>query len=364
MKKILKISSIAFLLIMGTACENDNQTIASAKGGPELIAPASGTEYTLSPLNAATTEASTLIWNHADYDVQTEVNYEVQFATAGTNFATIVSGGTTTSRFMTYTVEALNAIALQAGLTPYTAGDLDVRIRGTLGSNAALESFSNVITLRITSYTNDLPKLYVVGNFLTASGYGSDWTPASAVPLASSGFGQTDYEGYVYFNQASFEYKFLPTNTSFDGDYGDDGSFSGGLIETGESNALGTGAGYYRVKADTAALTYSIDPAEWSVTGNATALGWPAGEGVPGQDYDMTYNQTTKKWSIILPLTGGLKIKFRANDRWTLNYGSTAADGSTLNEGGSDIDVPATGTYLIELDLSNPRDYKYSLTAQ
>ena len=30
MKKILKISSLAFLLIAGVSCENDNQTIATA----------------------------------------------------------------------------------------------------------------------------------------------------------------------------------------------------------------------------------------------------------------------------------------------------------------------------------------------
>lgn len=359
MKKILKISSLAFLLITAIACENDNQTIASAKGGPELIAPASGTEYTLNPLNAATTEATTLIWNHADYDVQTEVNYEVQFAAAGTDFATIISGGITTSRFMTYTVEGLNAIALQAGLTPYTAGDLDVRVRGTLGSNAELESFSNVITLKITSFTTDLPKLYVVGGFLGASGYGSDWTPADAVPLASSGFGETDYEGFVYFNQASFEYKFLPTNTSFDGDYGDDGTFSGGLLQTGESNATGTGAGYYRVKADTAALTYSLEPMTWAIIGDGTPGGW-------GTDTPMTYNQTTKKWSAIVTLTDQPApdhgMKFRANAGWDVNFGDNGADGSA-EYGGTNIGTTA-GTYLVELDLSNPRMYSYTVTAQ
>ena len=39
--------------------------------------------------------------------VQTEVNYEVQVALSGTDFATIVSAGTTTNRFMVLTVEQL-----------------------------------------------------------------------------------------------------------------------------------------------------------------------------------------------------------------------------------------------------------------
>jgi hypothetical protein len=354
MKKILKISSLAFLLITGVACENDDQTIATAKGGPELIAPASGTEYTLNPLNAATTEATTLVWNHADYDVQTEVNYEVQFALAGTEFATVVSGGTTTSRFMTFTVEALNAAALEAGLIPYTAGDLDVRVRGTLGANAEMEGFSNIITLSVTPYTTDLPQLAIPGNH-------QGWNPPSAPRIASSGFGETDYEGFLWLDG---EFKFVAPDAAgiYDWnhgpDYGDDGSFSGVLVETGESNATAP-AGYYRVKADTDALTYAVEPMTWAVIGDGTPGGW-------GSDTPMTYNSTTKKWSAVIVLTSQPApdhgLKFRANGAWDVNFGDTGADGS-LEYSGTNIGTTA-GTYLVELDLSHPRAYTYSITAQ
>ena len=62
-------------------------------------------------------------------------------------------------------------------------------------------------------------------------------------------------------------------------------------------------------------------------------------------------------------LVGGQEIKFRANDAWGLNYGDNGADAS-LEEGGSNIAVPSTGDYLVELDLSNPRAYTYTLTPQ
>jgi starch-binding outer membrane protein SusE/F len=353
MKKILKISSLAFLLITGIACENDDQTIATAKGGPELIAPASGTEYVLSPLSA-TNEATTLIWNHADYDVQTEVNYEVQFALAGTDFATVIPGGTTTSRFMTFTVEGLNAIALEAGLMPYTAADLDVRVKGTLGANASMESLSNVITLNITPYTTELPQLAVPGNH-------QGWNPPSAPRIASSGFGETDYEGFLWLDG---EFKFVAPDAAgiYDWnhgpDYGDDGSFSGVLVETGESNATAT-AGYYRVKADTDALTYAVEPMTWAIIGDGTPGGW-------GTDTPMTYNNTTKKWSAIVTLTDQPApdhgLKFRANGAWDVNFGDTGADG-LLEYSGTNIGTTA-GTYLIELDLSHPRAYTYTMTAQ
>jgi hypothetical protein len=351
MKKILKISSLAFLLISGVSCENDDQTIAQAKGGPELIAPSTGTEYVLSPVNADN-EATTLVWNHADYDVQTAVNYEVEVALAGTDFATVVSGGTTTNRFMTWTVAALNQVALDAGLTPYTAGDLDVRVKSSLGDNAELVAYSNVITLTVTAYTTDLPKLGVPGNH-------QGWDPPTAPAVASSGFGQVDYEGYMNLDGG---FKFVAPNSSgvfsWATNWGDDGTFSGTLLLNASDNCTAP-AGYYRVKANPTALTYSVEPMSWAVIGDGTPGGW-------GTDTPMTYNTTTKKWSAVVTLTAQPApdhgLKFRANGAWDVNLGDNSADG-TMEYGGANIGTPA-GTYLVELDLSHPRQYTYTLTAQ
>ena len=354
MKNLLKISTLALLLIAGVSCENDDQTIASASGGPELLTPLDGSSYTLSPATA-TAEITTLVWNHADYSVQTEVNYDVEVALAGTDFATVIPAGSTTNRFLVWTHEALNAVALQAGLIPYSAGDLDVRIKSSLGSNSEMVAYSNTITLTITPYTTDLPQIAVPGNH-------QGWSPSTAPRLAASGFGQTDYEGYVALDG---EFKFVGPNSSgvYDwgnDDWGDDGTFSGMLALTGESNCTAT-AGYYKINANTTTLTYTTTLTTWGVLGSATAPvtggdGW-------GTDANMTYNPTTKKWSIVINLVGGQEIKFRANDAWGLNYGDNGADAS-LEEGGSNIAVPSTGDYLVELDLSNPRAYTYTLTPQ
>lgn len=354
MKNLLKISTLALLLIAGVSCENDDQTIASASGGPELLTPLDGSSYTLSPATA-TAEITTLVWNHADYSVQTEVNYDVEVALSGTDFATVVPAGSTTNRFLVWTHEALNAVALQAGLIPYSAGDLDVRIKSSLGSNSEMVAYSNTITLTITPYTTDLPQIAVPGNH-------QGWSPSTAPRLAASGFGQTDYEGYVALDG---EFKFVGPNGSGayewgNDDWGDDGTFSGMLALTGESNCTAT-AGYYKINANTTTLAYTTTLTTWGVLGSATAPvtggdGW-------GTDANMTYNPTTKKWSIVINLVGGQEIKFRANDAWGLNYGDNGADAS-LEEGGSNIAVPSTGDYLVELDLSNPRAYTYTLTPQ
>lgn len=363
MKKILKLSTLALLLIAGVSCENDDQKMASPSGGPELLTPLDGSSYVLDPA-AGTNEVTTLVWNHADYSVQTEVNYDVEVALAGTDFATTVAGGSTTNRFVVWSHEALNTVALEAGLTPYTAGDLEVRIKSSLGSNAEMVAYSNVITITITPYTTDLPKIAVPGNH-------QGWSPPTAPLMASSGFGQTNFEGYISLDG---EFKFLrpKADGTFDwdgdsADWGDDGTFSGVLLNTGETNCTAT-AGYYWVKANTATLTYSITPiTTWGIIGSATPGGWDSST-------PMTYNPTTKKWSIVVTLVDG-EYKFRSNNIWDAgsvqyNLGGFQADkvgddyaGESMSYGGANLVVTA-GTYLVELDLSNPRAYTYTLTPQ
>ena len=363
MKKILKLSTLALLLIAGVSCENDDQKMASPSGGPELLTPLDGSSYVLDPA-AGTNEVTTLVWNHADYSVQTEVNYDVEVALAGTDFATTVAGGSTTNRFVVWSHEALNTVALEAGLTPYTAGDLEVRIKSSLGSNAEMVAYSNIITITITPYTTDLPKIAVPGNH-------QGWSPPTAPLMASSGFGQTNFEGYISLDG---EFKFLrpKADGTFDwdgdsADWGDDGTFSGVLLNTGETNCTAT-AGYYWVKANTATLTYSITPiTTWGIIGSATPGGWDSST-------PMTYNPTTKKWSIVVTLVDG-EYKFRSNNIWDAgsvqyNLGGFQADkvgddyaGESMSYGGANLVVTA-GTYLVELDLSNPRAYTYTLTPQ
>ena len=124
---------------------------------------------------------------------------------------------------------------------------------------------------------------------------------------------------------------------------------------TGESDCTAT-AGYYRLRANTALLTYSQERTTWAIIGNATPGGWST-------DTPMTYNPTTRKWTVTVTLTAQSApdngLKFRANGGWDLNYGDNGADGK-LEEGGTNISTTA-GTKTITLDLSNPRVYTYTI---
>lgn len=364
MKKILKsvltLSALSMVLI---SCEDEqNLLIASAQGEYKILSPTTGDAVVLDPTTTSNPGLS-LTWAQANYgSTPTVINYAIEIDKTGDNFDTPLVLTTSTKTFATVNSEALNTAALAIGLTPFQQGSIDIRISASVGSPASDIKLSNTINYLVTPYSTDLPKLYVTGNFLANSGYGNNWTPGNGVPIAAASFTSTSYEGFVYINEANYAFLFLPTNTSFDNKFGDDGSFSGTLAPNG-SDITGTGANYYLVKANTSTLTYSLQPAQWAITGSATPLGWPD-NGV--QDQNMTYNPTTKKWEITLAMTaGGNKFKFRANDAWDLNLGADSGDADTsMDFGGPDLEVPAAGTYKVELDLSNPRKYSWTATLQ
>ncbi|WP_430411279.1 SusE domain-containing protein [Kordia sp.] len=351
MKKLNKIA-VGFLAVVAfvgfNACsEDDNLIIASPEGGPELVTPASGTSIALSAANEENV-ATTLVWNDADYNAQTAISYNVQIALAGTDFAAPIEGGSTNERFISWTNQQLNDVSIAAGLSPFVAGDLDIRVISSIGTQDAQQQISNIVTLNITPYTTSLPKIAVPGDH-------QGWDPATAPRLASSEFGASDYEGYIWLET---EYKFVaPDETGNfawgNTDWGDDGSFSGILTEDGESNVQTT-PGYYYVQVDTENLTYSASQySNWGLIGSGTPTGWDS-------DNDMTYDAATQTFSITIDLTAD-EIKFRANDGWDWNYGDTGADGG-LDNGGDNIAVPAAGNYTVVLDFSNPRAYTYTLT--
>ena len=89
-------------------------------------------------------------------------------------------------------------------------------------------------------------------------------------------------------------------------------------------------AGYYLIQANLGTMTYSYLLTKWSIIGDATPGRWST-------DTPLTFNAGSQTFDSAVHLTSGGALKFRANDSWDApnpNYGSTAADGSTLDAGG------------------------------
>ncbi len=350
MRNIVK-SLLAITLITGFASCTDEQDLLFADNAGEfkILSPVSGEGVILSP-DSPTNPGLSMTWEDMDYGTPTDVHYTIQVDKSGDNFDTPIDLVTTSNTYATVTSDALNGASAGAGLTPFTQGGLEIRVRATVGTTGSEEKFSDVITYLVTPYSTDLPKLAVPGNH-------QGWNPPTAPRIASSAFGATDYEGYMWLDGG---FKFVGPDPAGNfnwgnTDWGDDGSFAGVLTDTGESD-ITAAAGYYRVKADTDLLSYTVEPTTWGIVGAATPGGWD-------NSTPLTYNATTQKWEGVMTLSAG-EFKFRANNDWAINFGGDANADDSMDYGGPNLVVDAGGTYNVVLDLSNPRKYTYSVTAQ
>ncbi|HEX8328199.1 MAG TPA: SusE domain-containing protein [Hymenobacter sp.] len=68
-------------------------------------------------------------------------------------------------------------------------------------------------------------------------------------------------------------------------------------------------------------------------------------------DVPLTYNCDTKTYDITRALNAG-EFKFRKNNDWGTNYGSTSSNGGPLALNGSNISVSTAGVYTIKLNLA------------
>jgi hypothetical protein len=261
----------------------------------------------------------------------------------------------------------MNDLAAQLGLTPFSTSGIAMRIMATTADASMGSNVSDVIILSVTPYTTDSPKLWVPGNYAEDSGYGPNWSPDNdATPyLEAVEFGSTQYEGFIFMNVATPEFKLTPA-MNWDNAYGIDPATSA-LVLGGSDNLTVAAPGYYYITVNTDPdgdpatddATFTATPRVWGVIGSATE---PAGAGW-NDEADMTYDPATKLWSIDFDLTAN-ELKFRAQqwDPAVYNLGLDPVNEGFLSFGGPNIPVAAAGRYRIELDLSTPRAYSFTLT--
>ena len=185
--------------------------------------------------------------------------------------------------------------------------------------------------------------LWVAGDF-------QGWSPQTAKDSLMNSDTDPIVQGYVNITNTN-GFKFV-SQKNWDGTNYGIGASAGTLSTTG-GDITASSPGYYLMKINLDALTYTATKTTWGVIGDATADQW-------NSDQNMTYSTVLRKWVATIPLTAA-KIKFRANDAWDINYGDDGNNGS-LEPGGADIPVATAGTYSVILDLSSPLKYKYSVT--
>ncbi|MBQ4803981.1 SusE domain-containing protein [Aquimarina sp. MMG015] len=363
MKKIFLTLAILSTLFIGCTSDDniEDRPIFELAEAPVLTAPEAGTSYVFT-FETKDLLAERFTFTDADFNFDSATNYIIQVDTEGNEFASAQELGSGSSLQIPVSVDSFNNAALALGLAPGEPSNVEVRIAANVGAGEPQYSESRIVV--VTPFTTEAPKFFIIGNFLSAGGYGDDWTPAATLPtIEAAEFGATAFQGYIFLNNASPEFKVLPTNTSFEGDYGDaDGSGSSGiLVQEGESNMRVSEAGYYKIDADFTDpenITWTSRKQVWGIIGAATPTGWDS-------DTDLTYDAASQTWSIVIDLTVD-EFKFRANDNWDDpqdNLGTGAEDGQ-LGFNGGNLSVDTAGTYMVTLDLSNPNNYTYTLTPQ
>lgn len=362
MKKILKLAALPLLFLSVMSCSNDDDTtIATPTSGPELISPEDGTAIVLDELYV-NNPAVTLVWNHAGYDVATEVNYQVEVAMADTDFENAVpAGAATTNRVVTLTVAQLNDAAIAAGLTPFEAGELDVRVTATLGVNSGMPMVSNTITLTVTPFEAlepVIPVLYLVG---APQAYYelNAWDNATAIPMRYIGDGTTQvFEAYVKV-AAGEAFKFIGQQGSWDnGNYGTIAGAQDGNLENGGGSgdikiAETEGNGLYYIQVDIDNLTYKAIKMNWGIIGDSTPGSW-------NDETPMTYDFDSNTFTISTDLTAG-ELKFRSKNTGDFIYSGESGSEWKFNVGNSDPKVtynpaapnfPVTaGSYDLQLEI-------------
>ncbi|MGG5210497.1 SusE domain-containing protein [Chryseobacterium sp. MIQD13] len=367
MKQIFRLLAIAFIGFLVISCEKDeDQAVINETATGKLSA-----DKSVIVLNELTANDAVInfTWTKPTFNIAVVATQQIELGIKGDNFkksATVDFSNDATSGAITHA--AMNAAMFSIGATPDAVNDIEARLKTSVGAAAF---YSNVVAIKVTPYTPNpdlvYPKINVPGGYAGAAGY-ANWEPTNS-PNLFSPEKNNQYRGFIYVGSPASEYKFT-INESWTGDKGDDGTFTGKLLETGEVNAKAATAGTYYLKVDWAGNTYSSVLANFGVIGDATPTGW-------GSDTNFVYNPATKTYvinSIALSNTG--VFKFRANDDWAFKFQPKKDDETLISgkavqsyfnaentvDGDPNYKVSEAGNYKIELDLHNSAFYKLTVT--
>jgi len=347
------------------SCSNDDDnTMVTPVGAPELISPEDGTSIVLDPLYNAN-PALTLVWNHAGYSVSTAVTYNIEAVmhnAEGSFEGAILAAAPTNNRVTTLTVQQLNEVAISAGLTAFEEGQLDLRVVATLGDNANLRMESNAITINVTPYSAVEPVLFLVGAPQAYYDLNA-WSPETAMPMRYIGDGTTKvFEAYVKVGTngdgTPEGLKFAGVQGTWGevdaaGNYGM-GATEGTLVNSGGASDIKPGAtdgpGLYYIQVDLDEMTYKSVKMDWGIIGSATAGAWAS-------ETPMAYDFATNKYTISTSLADG-ELKFRSansgtaiyGDEWKFNVGNSDPK-VTYNAAAPNFAITA-GTYNLELIIN------------
>lgn len=319
---------LTFIGLIGLlfSCEKDETKVVMLTNP---IAPTIQTVPNLTLKRTSGNDTLVFVGTAVDPGFQASATYFLEACAKGNNFkdAVVILSSVVPTAFK-ITVSDLNGILLKK-FPADQVSSVDLRIRsvlvvdagtGALGTgNKPFEYISEIKNANVTVY--GLPRLDIVGS-------GIDQKIESAL-------GDGKYAGFVKLDKTkAFTLRNPDTNTSY--------GVTGGKLAANGAAIVPSENGWFKLNADTEALTYSTEAYMIGLIGSATPNGWDT------PDQKMDYDAASGTWKITLTLVTG-EIKFRLNDGWAWNLGGTP---DNLTQGGDNIAVSA-GNYTITLTIIN-----------
>ena len=343
--------SLAAAVGMIAGCQKPEIVQISA---PEnVVAPVleSVADINITPANLGL-ESVTFNWSAADYGVNTQVNYAVEVAYAGSNNKVVVSSGITGTT-ATIPYESLNAIFLyDLEFASGIAENVDFYVSARVGESAKVYSNAVAVSATATAAEKQYPKLYVVGSY-------NGWSHDKNQYLFDFAGDDVVYQAVVDFGADGVDHsanEFKITG----GAWGkDEHSMSGAHDPESKTIALVAGGGdninvyqakrFYHLTFDrTLTLTADFSFDQLGVIGDFN--GW-------GADVVMEFNAAKQRFyaDVEFPADGG--FKFRADAGWDVNWG--VKDG-VLEAGADNIPVTA-GNYRVYVNMNNKEQMTFEL---
>jgi hypothetical protein len=326
---------------------------------PITLVPSSTSALVLQVTNASNTAIS-FNWNSSTYG-SNNINYALQLAQEGTNFAAPQVKQLGNNLATSFTVNDLNSLAIAAGVSGGSTKNVEFRIVSYLGSGYTTPLVtSNVVKISTTTFTPIPPTLYIIGDATPAGNF------TNPVPLPSQQFSRISDVSYgIVINlTAGKSYLFLPVNGDWTHKYGGASATGGPLLSDGAVPGSNTPApavtGTYQIVVNFQTGTYTVTPftatipANLFIVGDATLGGWANPVPVPSQQFTRI---DASSFGIVVNLTAGASYLFLpVNGDWTHKYGgASAAGGTLLADGavpGSNTPAPAaSGNYQIVVNF-------------
>jgi hypothetical protein len=315
---------IFYILFIGLAlasCKKD-ETRVIMSASPTVPTIATLPNLTLQRVNGTSTLK--FVGTPVDPGFKASATYFLEAAAAGTNFKdSVLIMSDVQDTALKITVSNLNGILLKK-FTADAASSVDYRIRALLSIDAGTGAKPKIYTSPAKNASTTiygLPRL--------------DLLNSGVVQKIESALGDGKYVGFVKLDATKpFTLKNPDTNVTY-------GATGAALAVNGAAIPVAAN-GWYKLSANTTALTYSSDSYMIGLVGSATPNGWNS------PDQKMDYDAKTGTWKITITLVDG-EFKFRLNDAWSVNWGGTA---SNLVFNGANVPITA-GNYTISFTITN-----------